>query len=55
MHKQSMILRVLALALPLSFAAASAVQAATPHKAQHAAAKKPASSVIVPPGSTSSS
>jgi lipoprotein-anchoring transpeptidase ErfK/SrfK len=55
MHKHSLILRALALALPLSFAAAPAVHAATHHKAQHAAAtpaakKKPASTVVVPPG-----
>ena len=54
MPKQSLILRVLALALPLSFAAAPAVHAATSHKATHASsttpAKKAASSVIVPPG-----
>jgi lipoprotein-anchoring transpeptidase ErfK/SrfK len=54
MHKHSLTLRALALALPLSFAAVPAVHAATHHKAQHAtstpAAKKSASSVVVPPG-----
>ena len=57
MHKHSSILRVLALALPLSFAAAPAVHAATSNQGAHASStkstkstKKAASSVIVPPG-----
>jgi lipoprotein-anchoring transpeptidase ErfK/SrfK len=56
MHKHSSILRVLALALPLSFAAAAAVHAATSHQGAHASSakatktKKAASAVIVPPG-----
>ena len=49
MHKHSVTLRVLALALPLSLAAVPALQAAPQNKAAPAAANK-SSVPVVPPG-----